>query len=191
MASPQLSERLLTAEEFFALPDPERGGKMELIDGRVVTHMPVTGKHGVRAIDIGAELRAFARAHKLGEVGGEIGFIVRRNPDTVLAPDIAFVAASPEHPDGTPEEGFVPWPPTLAVEVISPNDLDSEVTGKVDTYLAAGVSRVWVVRPKRQTVTVYRDNRTARIVGMDGALTSDDAAFAVEGFSLAISDLFA
>jgi hypothetical protein len=74
---------------------------------------------------------------------------------------------------------------------ISPNDLDSEVNGKVDAYLGAGLARVWVVRPKLQTITVYRDDRTARIVGMDDALTSDDAAFAVDGVSLAISDLFA
>ena len=164
---------------------------MELVDGEVVAHMPVSGRHGTRAAIIITALSIFVAKHRLGDVGPEIGFLARRNPDTVLAPDVAFFGASNEHPEGLPEEGFVPWPPTLAVEVVSPNDLDSDVMGKVDAYLACGVARIWVVRPKRQTVTVYRDDKTARIVTIDGALTSEDAALTVQGFTLPLADLFA
>ncbi|MGH2633087.1 MAG: Uma2 family endonuclease [Tepidiformaceae bacterium] len=39
------AERLITVEEFYALPDPPQGGKMELVDGRVVTMSPVGRKH--------------------------------------------------------------------------------------------------------------------------------------------------
>lgn len=93
-------------------------------------------------------------------------------------------------PGGLPEEGFVPYPPTLAVEVSSPNDLLADVTAKVDQYVAAGVERVWVVQPKNKTVTVYQ-GATARILRLGSSLTSDDAGFEVEGFDLAVADIFA
>ncbi len=191
MASPELSERLLTAEEFFKLPDPEEGGKMELVCGRVVTYMPVSGKHGTRALWIGRRLGDFADRHRLGEVGVEIGVLVRRSPDTVRAPDVAFFSGDAMPAEGLPEEGFVPFAPTLAVEVVSPDDLDRDVAAKVDDYLAAGVERIWIVRPKRKTVTVYQHGGTARVVGEDGVLTSDDAAFTAEGFELGLAELFA
>lgn len=44
-----VAEKLLTAEEFFRLPDPFHGGKMELVAGKVVCQMPVSGGHGKRA----------------------------------------------------------------------------------------------------------------------------------------------
>ena len=190
MASPRVTERLLTAEEFFKLSDPIEGGKMELVCGKVVTYMPVSGKHGIRALRIGRSLGDFVDAHYLGEVAVEAGFLVRRTPDTVRAPDVSFFSRESIPDGGIPEEGFVPFRPTLAIEVVSPDDLDKDVSAKVDDYLEAGVERVWVVRPRRHTVTVYRHGGTARIVGADGVLTSEDAGFSVEGFELPIDSLF-
>jgi Uma2 family endonuclease len=190
MASPNVSERLLTAEAFFELSDPIEGGKMELVCGKVVTYMPVSGKHGTRALRIGRSLGSFVDAHRLGEVAVEAGFLVRRSPDTVRAPDVSIFSRHSIPDGGVPEEGFVPFPPTLAIEVVSPDDLDREVSAKVDEYLEAGVERVWVVRPRRRTVTVYRRGGTARIVGRDGVLTSEDAGFSAEGFELSVDSLF-
>src|SRR5688572_24308012 len=91
--SAEPASRTLTAEEFFRLPDPPEGGKMELVCGRVVTHMPVGGEHGIIALAIGSELRAFATGHSLGQVGVEVGFRLFEVPDTVRAPDAHFVRA--------------------------------------------------------------------------------------------------
>ncbi len=163
---------------------------MELVAGEVVTWMPVSGKHGTRAVKICSRLDRFAEQHALGEVSVEVGFLLARNPDSVRAPDVSFVSRSAMPPGGLPEEGFVPYPPTLAVEVSSPNDLLADVTAKVDQYVAAGVERVWVVQPKNKTVTVYQ-GATARILRLGSSLTSDDAGFEVEGFDLAVADIFA
>lgn len=190
MATPQVSERLLTAEEFYELPDPEQGGKMELVCGRVVTDMPVSGKHAMRAGVLIEYLAPFARQHKLGVVGPEPGILIRRKPDTVRAPDVAFFASASMPAGGIPEEGFVPFPPTLAVEVVSPDDLDREVAAKVADYLEAGVERVWVVRPRLRTVTVHRPGGAAQTITENGVLTSDDAGFSVEGFELPIAAIF-
>jgi Uma2 family endonuclease len=188
MASPKLSARPITAEEFYQLDDPVEGGKMELVDGEVTVYMPVSRKHGVRAIRVARRLDEFAEREGLGEVGTEIGFILSRSPDTVLAPDVSFTA-SEQLTDDT--EGFVNGAPTLAVEVVSPRELDWQVQEKVSKYLAGGTLRVWLVRAKTRSVTVYRKDGTARIIGPGGMLTSDDAGFSVEGFALAIDELFA
>ena len=190
MAAPQLSDRLLTAEEFFELPDSPEGGKMELICGEVVRHMPVSRQHARATVRLIARLEPFVLSNAIGEVLTEAGHLMRRNPDVVLAPDISFVANDRIPAGGLPNDGFIPVVPTLAVEVVSPGDLDSEISAKVDDYLAAGVERIWIVRPKRSTVTVYHAGGSSHVVGAGGALTSDDAGFAVAGFELELDELF-
>ena len=85
---------------------------------------------------------------------------------------------------------YIAGAPTLAVEVVSPNDRDVDVAEKVAEYLAAGGERVWVVRPKQHTVTVHRPNGDAHTYGVADALGSDDAGFSVAGFSVSVADLF-
>ncbi len=189
MDAPQLSDRLLTAEEFFELPDPLDGGKFELVCGKVVRHMPESGQHGEIAATLVALLWPFIRAHKLGKMLVEVGHLIARGPDVVLAPDASFVSNEQMAATGFSKHGFLPFVPTLAIEVVSPGDLDSEVAEKVDRYLAAGVARVWVVRPQRLTVTVFH-GATSRTVGAEGTLTSAHAGFAVAGFELPVSELF-
>ena len=191
MAAPQLSDRLLTAEEFFELPDSPEGGKMELICGKVVRHMPVSGEHAELTIFLIEQLGPFVRRTKIGKMLNEAGHLLGRDPDMVRAPDISFVANNRLPPAGLPKYGFIPIVPTLAIEVVSPNDLDSEIAAKVEDYLAAGVERVWVVCPKQRTVTVYHAGGSSHVVGAGGALTSEDAGFAVAGFELRLDELFA
>ena len=179
-------QTLITAEQFLEMPEPRDGGKMELVRGEVVWMSPVGAFHSAVARRIGAWLGLFADANRLGAVGVEGGFRLAVNPDTVLGPDVHFTEQLPiVHPQ------FVEGPPTLAVEVVSPNDRDSEVQGKVDAYLAAGSARVWVARPEQRTVTVFRADGTVRVARAGDVLTSDDAAFAVDGFELAVGDIFA
>ncbi len=140
---------LLTADQFYDLSDPPEGGKMELVCGRVVTYMPVGGEHGTFALNIGAELRAFARTHGLGAVGVEVGFRLFEVPDTVRAPDVHFVRGE-RLIDGRMPRTYYPGPPDLAVEVVSPDDRDSEVSKKLQEYLDGGTPCVWWCGPNRR-----------------------------------------
>jgi Uma2 family endonuclease len=180
---------LMTAEEFARLKDPPHGGKMELVRGSVVIMPPVGPDHGERSNRAGHYLFDFVDSKKLGRVRQETGYWLSSGPDDVRAPDVSFVA---EERVATEQiyHGFVTQPPDLAIEVVSPNDLDSEVHDKVDLYLGAGVPRVWVVRPAQRTVTVYRGDRSAFVHQIDSTLTSADAGFTVEGFALPLRDLF-
>ncbi|MBI2766736.1 MAG: Uma2 family endonuclease [Chloroflexi bacterium] len=185
-----VAERLLTAEEFMALPDDPSGGKMELVDGKVVTMPPPGEEHGDLSAAVYDLLRAFVRDHDLGKVNFEVEFLLRSGPDLVRAPDVAFAAAARLDP-ARDRARYVGGAPTLAVDVVSPDDRDREVSEKVLEYLGAGSERVWLVRPRSRSVTVYRPGGDAHVFTGDDTLTSDDAGFTAPGFELRLRDLFA
>lgn len=80
----------MTAEELFQL-DIE-GKKHELIDGIVVEMEPPGADHGFVSLEIGALLREHVRGHELGRTFAEVGFLLRSDPDWVMAPDVGLVA---------------------------------------------------------------------------------------------------
>ena len=95
------------------------------------------------------------RANKLGRVyAAETGFRLALDPDTVRAPDVAFVRQERIEEVGK-VEGYWPGAPDLAVEVISPGDLYTEVEEKVFTWLEGGTRLVIVVDPRRRTAAVF------------------------------------
>ena len=189
------ARQLMTAEEFF---DKYAGKKAELWygevrgiepDGEGGAMAPVGHEHGRAVIEIGGALSTFAKEHTLGSVTSEVGFVLERDPSVTVAPDIAFLEAA-KLPAADRKSSYIQGPPTLAVEVVSPGDSDQEVHAKVRLYLGHGVARVWVVRPTLASVTVHRPDGTAREILVDGALTSDDAGFTLEGFVLPLGEIF-
>ncbi len=186
-----VTETVLTAEEFSQLPDPKQGGKMELVRGRVVTSMPVSGKHGERQGIIWQALRQFLFTHQEGRATIETGYILRRDPDVVRAPDVSVAPAALLEDGELPEDAFIEGAPLLAVEVVSKTDSEREVLEKVGEYLDAGVVRVWVVKARNKTVVVYTGSGDVKSVPLTGMLTSDDAGFARSGFTLPVSTIFA
>jgi len=186
----ETSVRLLTAEEFAELPGDPRGWRSELVCGRVREMPPPGARHGELAGVITTALTTFARPRRLGRTLTEMGYVIRRNPDVVRGPDVSFIAADAV-PEGGLPDGYVEGPPSLAIEVVSPHDLDRDVAEKLDQWLEAGTPIVWVVRPKNNTVTVHRPNGDAHTYSGTDILTSADAGFAAEGFALPLAELFA
>lgn len=178
------TKTLLTADEFFQLRGGE--GKMELVRGEVVEMAPVGGAHGGCALEFGWRMRTAARRTHLGFVLVETGYRLRRNPDTVRAPDVSFVAAV-HLPGGTLPGEYIEGPPEIAVEVVSPNDSQRELEEKVQEYLDAGVRLVFVADPRRQTVTVYAPGHPAQVLRGDDVLSGQDV---LPGFELRVGDLF-
>lgn len=83
-----------------------------------------------------------------GLVSGEGGYHLHRDPDTVRAPDAAWIAFSRLPGGQFPEDSYPDASPNLAVEVMSTHDREIDIDEKVADYLAAGSERVWVVRPR-------------------------------------------
>jgi len=118
-------------------------------------------------------------------LGGDCGILIARDPDTVRAPDIAFVRAE-RFPNGPPR-GFIEGPPDLAVEIVSPSDRASDVLAKVRDWLEAKCLVVWVVDPGTRTVQIYWRPNHAEILTIDDDLRGAEV---VPGFKLPLTDLF-
>ncbi len=180
-----VNAKLMTADELWQLPND--GMRHELVRGELRT-MPPTGlDHADRESVFGGELGLYVRTHKLGRVyTGDPGFRLTTSPDTVRAPDVAFIRRD-RLPDGRSPLGYFHGAPDLAVEVISPNDLYTEVDEKVAEWLAHGTQIVFVVNPRRKVVAVHRPGQAVTVLGIEDTLTAEDV---VPGWSLAVRDLF-
>lgn len=147
---------------------------------------PAGGDHGDYAHEIAFHISTFVRRHKLGKVyAAETGFVLERNPDTVRAPDVAFIANDRLSQAKTPK--YIPIPPDLVAEVNSPRDTSSAVTAKTHWWLTHGVKLVWIVDPKTRTVSAYHPDGTGRVHQLSDKL---DGGEVLPGFSLALTELF-
>jgi Uma2 family endonuclease len=148
---------------------------------------PSGWRHGKITSRLNARLDSYVEAHDLGVVfGAETGFRLARDPDTVRAPDISFIAKH-NLPQREPADGFWPGAPDLAVEVLAPGDRTGEVDEKIDAWLAAGCGAVWVVDPKLQTVTIYLSRNDVRVKTAGETLEGEPV---VPGFSCVLRELF-
>lgn len=182
---PNVQQPPMTAEQLAVLPDD--GRRYELVNGERRMMSPAGGEHGRIAMRLGMLLSVHVDQHKLGVVyAAETGFLLARNPDTVRAPDTAFVSAlrQSQIDDDT---GFVPIPPDLAGEVISPHDSFSRVEEKALAWLDAGTRMVLLVDPGTQTVHVYRAADNIVVLHEDVEL---DASDVVPGWRVTVGKLF-
>ena len=136
---------------------------------------------------VGRLLANHVEQRALGEAfAAETGFRLASNPDTVRAPDAAFVRRERIPATGTPA-GYWPGAPDLAIEVTSPGDSFDEVEEKVLEWLAAGTRMVIVVNPAKQTATVYR-GQSARLLGAEDTIDGEDV---VPGWLVPVREIFA
>jgi Uma2 family endonuclease len=129
----------------------------------------------------------YVRAHGLGRVfAEETGFLLATQPDTVRAPDVAFVRRERALAVGR-RPTYWPGAPDLAIEVVSPTDRPGEVAEKVATWLRYGTLMVVVVDPRRRTATIQRPDRPVRVLAADDTLDGDNV---VPGWRLPLRGLF-
>jgi Uma2 family endonuclease len=177
--------RTMTAEELLRMP--EDGYRYELVEGELHQMAPPGFLHGMIGNDLSWRLAQYVQANGLGVVlAAETGFILGRNPDTVRAPDIAFVSKSQLDRCGLPE-GYFPEAPALAVEVVSPSDTAEEVDSKVRSWLTAGTQLAWVVYPGGRSITVYRSLDDIHVLTEKDKLIGNSV---VPGFECDVADLF-
>ena len=181
-----VKQHLVTAEELWELPEVP-GKRFELVDGEVVEVSPAGAEHTGIMFMLAKTLDRFVSQHDLGVVMPDgLGFVLRRDPDVVRAPDVSFVTSASVPEEGLPK-GYWEGPPTLAAEVVSPNDRASDIHDRVQDYLEAGTRRVWVLWPRRRLVSVYRPDADTRELGPDATLDGGDI---LPGFSVRVGDLF-
>ena len=175
---------LVSAEELLALSG--NGKRCELVKGKVFDIAFSGSLDGCTTATVAFLITSHVRGNDLGEVYAPgTGFIIDRNPDTVRAPDVAFVSKD-RLPPGDVESGFLEMAPDLVVEVVSPSDSASYVQEKAEMWLKAGARLVWLVYPVSQSVVVYDSQGEAKVLhtgdDLEGAPVFEDFRVAVEEF---------
>jgi Uma2 family endonuclease len=180
--------QLYTAEDLWEMPGDE---PWEIWEGEL-RKVPSAGEAAsALAAWMVVLISLYVRPRRLGVVTGADGtYILARDPDTVLVPDVAFTRRE-RLPADRNREKYVPVPPDLVVEVVSPSDRSDrpgQIAAKTELYRKAGVSLVWWVREPSRTVTVYRDGE---LVGECGEGDELDGGDVLPGFRLAVAEIFA
>lgn len=187
MAAVPVAERI-TAEEFLALPAPERSQRRELVDGEVIVHQP-RPLHQRVLMDLSFALQSWTRADPdRGEV--TLPLDVQLDDRNVYAPGVLFYAG--ERGPGRSE--VVPSPmPDLAVEVRSPATWRYDIGAKKAGYERHDLRELWLVDTAAEEVLIFRRSRPgaasfdiALELDRDQVLTSP----LLPGFALALTELF-
>jgi Uma2 family endonuclease len=182
-----VTKQLLTAEEVWALPELP-GVRYELVEGEVIEVPGASVLHSLIAALVYSLLRDTVRAGKLGFAFPDgVGYLIHRHPDTLRIPNASFISWA-RIPERKVPDGFWPVAPDLAAEVVSPFDRADEVHNKVHEYLEAGTQLVWVLWPRRQSVTVYDGDGLMRELAPDQYL---DGGTILPGFNVQVAELFA
>lgn len=172
-----------TAEQLLRTPHI---GRCELIRGELRMMSPSGARHGLIAGVMFKAITNHVDAHGLGKAfAAETGFQISRDPDTVRAPDVAFVRTGRR---AAPARGFYPGAPDLAVEVLSPDDRPGYVREKVAEWLEAGVRAVWIVDPRKRTVAIHAPRRKQRLLGEKETLRGGNV---LPGFEMRVAAIFA
>jgi len=178
-------QSITTAEQLFAMRDD--GNRYELVKGVLTMMSPAGSEHGDIAARILARLVVHVEQNELGKTfAAETGFKITTSPDTVRAPDAAFVShqllATVE-----PTRGYLALAPDLVVEVISPNDSFSNVEAKAFEWLQAGTKIVLVADPANLTLQVYQTETEIRVLRKGDTFSAGDVC---PGWELTVNDTF-
>jgi Uma2 family endonuclease len=181
--------QLMTTEEFLSLPDD--GVDRELVRGElrekgmIRRNFPHSRTESNIAKLLGNWLDRQPTPRGI-VASGEVGFRLRRNPDTVVGVDVAYISA--QAAAATPARArIVEGPPVLAVEILSPSDQQRDIIEKIEDYLESGVKIIWIVEPIFRTVTIYRPDEPPILVNDTQQLTAEPH---LPGFATAVSAVF-
>jgi len=179
-----VTTRLYTSKDLYAMGSD---APFELIEGELVKVSPASFKSNLVFGNVHYELKSFVRPRKLGYVSvAEAGFLVETDPDTVVAPDVAYIARA-RMPKSIPERGYLPVVPDLIVEVISPTDERRDIQSKRALYDRIGVPLVWWIDPRRETAHVHIPGQPVQMIDRSGHLEGGDI---LAGFTVALAALF-
>jgi Uma2 family endonuclease len=183
---PAAARRLFTAADLAAMPTllPSGEVRYELDDGELITITPPGYDHGKRQARVVHHL-ILAEDAGLGEACGEVGIVLRRNPDRVVGADAAFILPA-SLPVRRSVEGYLETIPELVVEIRSRNDWAPEIAAKCEEYFRAGVRVVWVIDPPARVVAAHNADGSVQLFRDADALT----CHLLPGFAVPVAALF-
>ncbi len=174
----------MTAAQLLNLADD--GNRYELVAGELRMMSPGSWAHSEISLNIASLLREHVKKHRLGKVlSNDPGFLIKSDPDTVIAPDVAYIAKGNIPPD-LAKQGYWPGAPDMAVEVLLPNDRITTAEEKIDRWLAAGCRLVWFVNPRASTIQIYTAKAELKTKTIDDEI---DGGEVLPGFRCSVAEL--
>ena len=184
--------RTMTAEELLAMPDDGierwliRG---ELRENRESDMNRRNPDHSGTMSNVAEFLGSWVRRQPMprGKVyAGDVAFKLRSDSKTLVGIDVAYVSA--ELRGRTPKgRKVIEGVPILAAEILSPSDLHSDISEKIQEYLDVGVQLVWVVDPDFETVMAYTKDEEPKLFTRGQELTAEKS---LPGFKVRVAELF-
>jgi Uma2 family endonuclease len=152
-----IGNTVMTADELWELPEDHQRHK--LVKEELRTMARRGEEHGSLTVNVIVPLSQHVCSNRLGRVYGELGCKLEVDPDTVRAPDVAFVRQ--ERLDALGRvRGYWPGAPDLVVEVLSPGNTAVEINDRMAICMANGCSSFWVVDPIQRRVSATEGNVT-------------------------------
>lgn len=175
---------LMTAEQLLVMPDDH--WRYELIAGELIRFRLGGPIHSLIEGQLMVSLFGYADRRRGVVFAPDTGFIIGRNPDTVVAPDLAYVRME-RMPPRDEWDGYLELAPDFVLEVVGTWESRREVMNKVALYLAVGVKSIWVIEPDLRIVNVFGPGQTPWVATIDDTL---DGELAMPDFSVSVASLF-
>jgi Uma2 family endonuclease len=136
---------------------PETTPETEWIGDRPVQKIMPTRKHSLLQAAFLDAIKAWARAGDRGQVGPEWRFRASPPGEVIrpVVPDVAYMSYRRLRPLSPRDREVPPVPPQIVVEILSPDDRQSDVDEKRRVYFAWGVTLELIADPETRTVDVY------------------------------------
>jgi Uma2 family endonuclease len=180
-----ITVRRLTYDDLAAVPQERPGDRHELFYGELVVSPSPAFAHQVISANIYSRLERFVQEGGVGRAFyAPIDVMIA--PDTVLTPDIIYIARDRVSNIGGQT---INEPPDLVIEILSPGSPHRDLHAKRDLYARFGVKEYWIVDPKEQSVTVLAltGGHYDRVpAGKDGSIRSR----LLPDFTISLGDVF-
>ena len=180
----------MSLDEYVRLYEQE--GAFEIIDGEHRPLLPQVALHGLIAQALFIQLDTHCRQNQLGEVFNNM-LVVQMVDDKIAnsyRPDVLFIKRHrwQEYKVSFPNWLDLPFiiVPDFVIEVVSPNDLYTELQQKVEVYQHDGVRLIWIVDPMRKKVVVYSGEQFFSL-GAEDTLSGGDV---LPDLQINLKDLF-
>ena len=178
--------RQLTAEQFLDERHdlPDAGQWAELVEGIPICLSAPDLHHGNTVLNLSKLLADYVQHTEYGYPCFDLGLRVRRDPDTIRFPAVAYFVAGPRFAES--DRPYTDAVPKLVVELISTVDRVEQLSSRLADYWRAGVTGAWAIDPAARALQVC-DPETAALV-----LTEQDELRSplLPGFSASVADLF-
>ncbi|MGH2531930.1 MAG: Uma2 family endonuclease [Thermomicrobiales bacterium] len=174
--------QLMTAKDLAQLPDD--GYQYELIRGELIRMPPASSRHSARAMWVGHQFLIYVNVHGGLVTGPDGGFQIEVDPDTVVAPDVAYIRADRVPPDEELDR-YARLAPDVVVEILSPSDRPGQLRERIALYREVGVRLTIITDPRRRRVSLhYQDGEVIELAEDD----TFDGGEVMPGFRLPVAE---